>query len=258
MQLKAISLGNFLGSYLPSRHVLALGLGSTARPWRPCRRRKRTGRSSHHHALDGGVVVQRLQRHHQLRRGAVGIGDDVLLGVAGHRAGVHLRHDQRHVLVVAPGRGIIDDHAALGGDARRPFLRHAAACRHQAEVHLGEIELFEVLAFERRLAERNLDPDRPARSQRVQLPNGELALAEDRQHFPAHIARGTDDGDVIAHESCLSSVHVKTMRNAGQLLRAAAPPVHACAAEVSCTGHNIWLSAPAICGDKAFAGVPLW
>ena len=29
--------------------------------------------------------------------------------------------------------------------------------------------------------------------------SGELALAQDRQHFPAHVARGADDGNAMAH-----------------------------------------------------------
>src|SRR5689334_8295505 len=35
----------------------------------------------------------------------------------------------------------------------------------------------------------------------MQLPDGELALPQNRQHFPAHVARGADDGDAIAHGS---------------------------------------------------------
>ena len=35
----------------------------------------------HHDALDAGDVVQGLERHHHLDRGAVGIGDDVPLRV---------------------------------------------------------------------------------------------------------------------------------------------------------------------------------
>ena len=67
-------------------------------------------------ALDRGEVVQRLQRHHQLRRRAVGVGDDVLAVVARHVGVEHVRvdlgHDQRHVGVVAPEARIIDDDAA--------------------------------------------------------------------------------------------------------------------------------------------------
>ena len=57
--------------------------------------------------------MQRLQRDDELRGRAVRVGDDVLLAEAGDRVGVHLRHDQRHVRIHAPGRRIIDDDRAL-------------------------------------------------------------------------------------------------------------------------------------------------
>ena len=56
------------------------------------------------------------------------------------------------------------------------------------------------------VAERHLHADRPARGERVHLPDGEQALAQDRQHFPAHVARGADDGDAIAHGALVPSV----------------------------------------------------
>ena len=176
-------LGELLGLDLLARHVLALGLGpQLVHGVLAGAGDGLIGR--HHHALDGGAVVQGLQRHHQLHGRAVGVGDDVLLGVAGHRVGVHLGHDQRHVLVVAPGRGVIDDDAALGGDLGRPLLGHRAAGRHQAEVDLGEVEGLQVLAFERCVAERDLHADRAARRQRVHLVDGELALGSGSTAFP--------------------------------------------------------------------------
>ena len=126
-------LGELLGLDLPAGHVLALGLrpqlvhGVLAGAGDGL-----IGRDDD--ALDGRRVVQRLQRHDHLRGRAVRVGDDVLLGVAGHRVGVHLRHDQRHVQVVAPGRGVIDHDAALGADLGRPLLGDGRAGRHQAEV----------------------------------------------------------------------------------------------------------------------------
>ena len=58
----------------------------------------------------------------------------------------------------------------LGADARRPFLGHTA---EPADIRqkstLGEVERLEVLAFERLVAERDLDADRAARGERVTL-----------------------------------------------------------------------------------------
>ena len=111
----------------------------------------------HHHALDPRLVVQRLERHDELRGRAVRVGDDALLAETRDRVGVDLRHDQRHVGVVAPARRIIDHHRAVGGDLRRPFLRHRGAGRHQADVDVGEIVMVERLALERLVAVRDLD-----------------------------------------------------------------------------------------------------
>ncbi len=57
-----------------------------------------------HDALDARLVVQRLERHHELRGRAVGVGDDALLAEARDRVGIDLRHHQRHVGIVAPAR----------------------------------------------------------------------------------------------------------------------------------------------------------
>ena len=63
-------------------------------------------------ALDLRRVVERLQRHDQLRGRAIRVGDDVLLAIAGDRFGVHLGHDQRHVRVHPVERAIVDHRAA--------------------------------------------------------------------------------------------------------------------------------------------------
>ena len=49
------------------------------------------------------------------------------------------------------------------------------------------------------VSEGDLHAERAARGQGVQLVHRELALVQDRKHFTAHIACGTDDGDVVAH-----------------------------------------------------------
>ena len=64
--------------------------------------------SRHNHALDLRLVVQRLQRHDELRGRAIRVGDDVLLRKTLGGVGVDLRHDQRNVRIHAPGGGIVD------------------------------------------------------------------------------------------------------------------------------------------------------
>ena len=111
MTLKAMRLENFFVVDLAEReHRLGLREQFVHRLLAGARHRL-IGR--HHHALDRGLVVQRLERDHELRGRAIRIGDDVLLGEADDRVGVHFRHDQRHVRVHAPGRRIVDHHRAL-------------------------------------------------------------------------------------------------------------------------------------------------
>jgi hypothetical protein len=55
------------------------------------------------------------------------------------------------------------------------------------------------VAFERFLAEADLGSDRTARRDRVDLINREGALGEHVQHFTAHVPRGADNSDIVAH-----------------------------------------------------------
>ena len=145
-------------------------------------------------------VVQRLQRHDELRGRAVRVGDDVLLGEADDGVGVHLRHDQRHVLVVAPGGRVIDDDAALGGDLRRPFLGDrrrrptSGRCRcRRSRSSRGPCILS--VASPKETSVPRLRREASATTSSA----GKSALGEDVQHFAAHIARGADDGDLVTH-----------------------------------------------------------
>ena len=138
----------------------------------------------HHDAPDLRAVVQRLQRDDELRRRAVRIGDDVLLAKAFDRVGVHFRHDQRHVHVVAPGRGIIDDDAALArrSSATIPSTRLAAG-RHQRDVGAGEIVVLERLHLQRPVAEGDVGALAAARGERHHLVGRKAALVAARPAF---------------------------------------------------------------------------
>ena len=50
-------------------------------------------------AFNGRKIMQRLKRQNHLGRGAIGIGDDVSLGVTRNIIRVYFRHDQRHICV---------------------------------------------------------------------------------------------------------------------------------------------------------------
>ena len=62
-------------------------------------------------------------------------------------------------------------------DLRRPFLRHRAARRHQADVDVGEIEMVERLHLQRLVAERALLAHALARGQRDHLVGGKARSA---------------------------------------------------------------------------------
>ncbi len=152
-----------------------------------------------HHALHRRPVVQGLQRHHELDRGTVRIGDDVLLLEAVDRRGVHLRHDERHVGIVAPGRRIIDHDAALGRDLQRPFLGDRRARRHQTNVGAGEVVILQRLHLKDSITIGNFGAHRAARGERHHLVGGKAALGKHVQHLPADVAGGSCDRDLVTH-----------------------------------------------------------
>ena len=142
--------------------------------------------------------MQRLQRDDELRRRAVRIGDDVLAAEALGGFGVDLRHDQRHVGVHPPSRGIVDDETASRAYARRPFLRYGPARRHQTDVGRGKVVVIQRLALQRSVAERDFPADRLGGGERDDFRYRKPALRENGEHFTADIAGGADDGDLEA------------------------------------------------------------
>ncbi len=152
-----------------------------------------------HHALDLGDVVQRLQRHDQLCRRAIRVGDDVALLEVHDRIRVHFRNDQRNVGVVAPGRRVVDDDATLGTDLRRPLLGNRAAGGHQADVGVGEIVVFEVLDLQNAVTEGDLGALRARRGERDDLRGRKTTLGEDVEHFATDIAGGAYNCNLETH-----------------------------------------------------------
>ncbi|MCY1298559.1 hypothetical protein D9M70_480500 [compost metagenome] len=160
------------------------------------------------------MVVQRLQRHDELGRRAIRVGDDVLLGEERDRVRVHFRHDQRHFGVVAPGRRVVDDDAALLADLRRILERNSAAGRHQADIGIGKIVVFEVPDLEGLVAKGNFRALGAGGSKRDHFIRGKAAFGKDVQHLPADIAGGACDCNLETHD--LSSLSVSPRRVEGE------------------------------------------
>ena len=114
---------------------------------------------------------------------------------------VDLGHDQRHVRIHPPGRRIVDHDGTGGADLRRPFLRHRAARRHQADVDVGEIVMLERFDFQGPVAVGDFNTHAAARRQRHDLVGGEFALVQNVEHFPPDIAGRADHCDFVTHRS---------------------------------------------------------
>jgi hypothetical protein len=146
-------------------------------------------------ALDLRRVVDRLERHDHLDRGAVGVRDDAL--VLPDVARVDLRDDERRAGVHAPGAGVVHDHGALLGEERRVLLGDR---RPGAEER--EVELLDPLGRQAHDAARlAVDVEdlalRLGRGVEDDFRAGELPLLDALDELEADRARGADDGDAI-------------------------------------------------------------
>ncbi len=143
--------------------------------------------------------MDRLQRHNQLGRGTVRIGNDIALRKAGECIGIHFRHHQRHIGIHAEGGAVVDDDTALRGSLRRIFPGNVATGGKQRHVVAREVEIIEGFRFQGLVAERHFRPERATAGNSGHFIGGEHAFLQDVHHFAAHISGGTDDGDAIAH-----------------------------------------------------------
>ena len=113
-----------------------------------------------------------------------------------HILGVDLRHDQRDVLVLAEGAGIVHHHAAGLGRNGSEFLRDAAAGAEQRDVNaleriLGQFRHGDVLALEFQFF-----ADRTRGGEQGELAHGKISFFQGLDHLDADGASGTDNCDV--------------------------------------------------------------
>ena len=91
--------------------------------------------------------MQRFQRDQHLSGRTVGIGDDILLGIAKDRVGVHFGYDQRYVGVIAVMRAVIDHDTTGFGRSGRIFFGRLGANSKQRDIPTGKVEGVQVLGL---------------------------------------------------------------------------------------------------------------
>ncbi len=143
--------------------------------------------------------MQRLQRHNHLGGRTVRVRDDHLFLIAKHRIGIHLWHDQWHIRIIAVKAGVIDHHTARSRRLGRINLGRIRADGKKRHIPTGEIKGIKIFAFQGLVAKTDFCSHGFTRRKRHNLIHREFPLSEDIQHFAAHVARGPNDSDSIAH-----------------------------------------------------------
>ena len=99
----------------------------------------------HHDTPDCKCVMQRLQSHDKLCCRAVRVRNDIASVIcpqrAVHRVSIHLRHDQRHIVIHAESRRIVDDDTPGLARLWRNRLGGLATGRKKRDIRIGKIKL---------------------------------------------------------------------------------------------------------------------
>src|SRR5690606_4076650 len=106
---------------------------------------------------------------------------------------------QRHVGVLAPGRGIVDDGDPGGGEARRLHPRHGGAGGEQRDIESGRIGGLGVFHHDLAAPPRQLLTGRPGRGEEPHLIGREVALFEQLAHDGADLTGRADHSYPYTH-----------------------------------------------------------
>jgi hypothetical protein len=112
-----------------------------------------------------------------------------------HRACIDLGYDQRHVVVHAEERGVVDDDGAGTNGGRSEALRLRTASGEQRDVHAFEAGVGELLHGDVAATELHRLAGRTRRGQQPQLDQREFALLEALHELRADGAGGPRNGD---------------------------------------------------------------
>ena len=138
--------------------------------------------------------MDRLERHHQLHRRAVRVGDDALVGV--ERLRVDLGDDERDLGVAPEARGVVDDDAPAATKRGAHSREVVAPAEKSAR---SKPWIVSSLSGWTTSPPVELAAGRALGGEGDDLARGEVALAQLREHHGADRAGGADDGDAQAH-----------------------------------------------------------
>ena len=122
---------------------------------------------------------------------------------------VDLRHNQRHILAQAEGRGIVNKHRAAILNGGRKTLGHFIADRAQHDVHAGKGGFRRLLNGQRFAAKRKLLSRAARAGQRQQPLHREIALLQHLHHLLSHRARCAQHRYIIFFHALLPPSCIK-------------------------------------------------
>ena len=153
----------------------------------------------HDDGLEPGFVGQRLQHRHGDHGRAVGVGDDAD-GEVVEGVGVDLGDDERHAVVHAERRRVVDDDGTGRGDAARPApstrWRRPRRGRRRGRSSRPSVG---VLDGDLGVTPGQGAAGRTGRGEVPQLVDGEVAFCQEASHDAAHLAGCSEDSYAHGH-----------------------------------------------------------
>ena len=140
--------------------------------------------------------MQRLEGHHHLNRGAVGIGDDP--PVPEYVRPVYFRDDERDSGIKAECAAVVDNERPGPDRVRREFPAYRGPRGEQGDFHAGERSGGELKNRHLFVCKGDGLPDGARGCQEPQLPDGKAVFLEDLRHFSSDKAGCPDHGDSVA------------------------------------------------------------
>ena len=111
---------------------------------------------------------------------------------------VNLADHERHLGVLAPGRGVVDDDGPGCGETRGVLARGRAPGGEDGDVDTRQVRGGDVLDLDLGTAEVHDGPGAAGRGEEAHRAGGEVALGQHGAHDAANLAGGPHDGDADA------------------------------------------------------------